>query len=51
MFKQMQTKFVEKPLLHFPPNLIKTLKLIKTIVRIQHTKSTKRDIEKVRIYF
>ena len=28
MFKQMQTKFVEKPLLHFPPNLIKTLKLI-----------------------
>ena len=33
MFKQMQTKFVGKPLLHFPPNLIKTLKLIKTIVR------------------
>ena len=32
MFKQMQTKFVGKPLLHFPPNLIKTLKLIKTIV-------------------
>ena len=32
MFKQMQTKFVGKPLLHFPPNLIKTLKLIRTIV-------------------
>ena len=27
MFKQMQTKFVGKPLLHFPQNLIKTLKI------------------------